>query len=418
MVLLHLLYQLRQQQPLTLAAIHINHQLHLDANVWEQRCRQRCQEWDIPFISHRVKVDPQGEGPESAAREARYGVFLQLLEEGDLLLLAHHQDDQAETLLLRLMRGCGVQGAAAIPEQRPLGRGWLARPLLDSSRGQITHYAQQQQLSWIEDPSNSDHRFDRNYIRHQLMPQLQQRRPGVAAVLARSTHHFGEAAQLLAQLASEDLQRLSSDGATLDCTLLAAMDEARSRNLLRYWLAQRQLTVPSSAHLHCILHEVVGARQDGTPLVHWDGGEVRRHAGRLYGLLPLAPPPTETVVSWLGERELLLPEGIGRLRFTPVIGQGISMTVMDPAAGITIRWRQGGERIRLMGKKHHQGLKPLLQQAGIPPWERLRLPLIYLQQQLIQVMMIGISAEVGTAAGEDGMVVEWLPITAEVKENH
>jgi tRNA(Ile)-lysidine synthase len=407
-VLLYLLHHYSQHHPLKVSAIYIDHQLDDNSSQWGEHCRSICHKLSIPLVIRKVDIDGGDQGIEAAAREARYKIFESLLGPHDLLLMAHHQNDQVETLLLRLMRGSGVHGAAAIPELRALGEGWLARPLLAFTREQIMDYAHQQRLKWIEDPSNQDHRYERNFVRHQLLPLLQSRREGIHEVLARTTQHFDEAAKLLDQLAEEDLNRIGGEGAAIDCAALIEMESGRCRNLVRYWIGKQGFQRPDTVHLNRIIDEVIGSRVDRTPLVQWKGGEIRRHKGHLY-CLPLSVQSSENLVmKWQGEPELLLPHGLGILKFKQVRGAGIVFADLPVPENITISWRRGGEKIKLVGKAHRQSLKKLFQQASIPSWDRQRIPLIYCGAELLQVVGLWISAAATCRKDEVGVVVEWI----------
>ena len=237
-VLLHALAALRDQLPVELHALHVNHNLHEAAPTWAAHCRAVCETLAIPLTE--VNVDARaakGESPEAAARAARYCIFTDVLKAGDGLLLAHHRDDQAETLLLQLLRGSGPRGLAAMPAHRPQGAGWLGRPLLSFSRQELCRYAEAEKLQWIDDPSNFDTDFDRNFLRQRVLPLLQERWPAAATTLGRAAEHQAEAAELLHQLAEEDWQLTAGPQAdTLQIDSLLRLTPDRQRNVLRYWI--------------------------------------------------------------------------------------------------------------------------------------------------------------------------------------
>src|SRR6185312_9744575 len=212
-----------------------------------------------------------------AARVARYRAFADQLRRGEVLLTAHTQDDQLETVLLQLFRGCGLPGLAAMPAMAPLGAGWLARPLLACSRSQLEAWVRARTLAWIEDDMNLDERFDRNYLRRRVLPAVRQRWPGVAGAVARSARHAAEAQGLLTALARVDLER-ASDGASLSVRALRAVPPDRRRNVLRLWIATGGRTLPDSRRLEEIAGPLIEARVDAHPQVEWgtEGATARR----------------------------------------------------------------------------------------------------------------------------------------------
>lgn len=407
-VLLHLMASLRDDIGVSISALHIDHGLSEHASAWSAQCRALCEHLNVPFELHQVKVLHQGEhGLEAAARNARYQVFEAVMREGDMLLTAHHRDDQAETLLLQLLRGGGVHGLAAMPGWRHFGEGVLARPLLDQSRETLRTYAEAAGLAWIEDPSNFDTGLERNYLRHVLLPQLAGRRAGIRDVLVRSAGHFAESAMLLDDLALQDLAHAEEEKATLSVKVLKHLSPERCRNLLRYAIRQRGLPLPDHRHLHRILDEVLTASEDAMPLVAWPGAEVRRYRNSLYLLKPLPPAPDSTVeLPTPGEGELTLPDRLGVLRMRLVPGAGIALHHLQSRGG-TIRWRAGGERIQPAGRVGSHELKKLYQEAGVPPWERSRMPLVYLDGVLAQVPGLCTASGVAAAPDEVGGVFDF-----------
>ena len=412
-VLLHAVSQLGLSVPVS--AIHVDHGISPSSVEWSAHCRRQCESMGVEFVERQVEVNRKGRGLEAAAREARYAAFEEVVGEGEMLLTAHHQDDQAETLLLQLLRGGGVRGLAAMPESRLLGAGLLGRPLLGYSRDELQAYAETQGLSWIEDPSNLDISLERNYLRHELIPQLQQRHQSVKAVLARSADHFAEASGLLDELAAQDLASVS-EGETLAIKALAALSGPRQRNLLRHWLRGLGLSIPDSRNLQRILDEVLPAAEDAEPLVHWPGAEVRRYRDRLHAMPPLAATPDELPhIPWQGGELLELPAGLGRLKLTRVVGSGIREEFLD--GQVTIGWRQGGERIAPPGRNGHHELKKLYQEAGVPPWQRQRRPLIYIDGELAQVTGLWTDSRFASDKNGSGICFEWSYAIEKAGEN-
>ncbi len=407
-VLLHALVQLRQSHPFQLNAVYVNHGLSPNAAEWGRHCQTVCGELDVKFVCLEVDATPgDEESPEEAARRARYQAIIELLQPGEYLCTAHHQNDQAETLLLQLLRGAGPKGLAAMPASSSLGKATQLRPLLGFSQTQLHAYAEQYQLSWIEDETNTDTGFNRNYLRHQIMPLLRQRWPSADATLSRSASHCGEAAKLMEMLASQDYQSVKSESSTeIDVKKLLELDPARQKNLLRYWVHQTGLPLPSEKKLQHILSDVVHAAADKTPCVKWPGAEVRRFAGRLYVMTPMTEFDTTQVVSWSSlDQPLILPTGVTLLCKKTNQLPALSLDKLG-AAKVEIRFRQGGERIRPAEKLHHIDLKKLLQQQGVPPWRRPVIPLIFAGDELVQVTGICIAHEYRAKDVTDALLIE------------
>jgi len=267
-VLVHALAALRDAHEMSVLAVHVDHGLSDDSANWCRHCESFAHSLAVDFVS--VKVDvavDSGQGTEAAAREARYDALRLLVRAGDWLLSAHHKDDQAETLLLNLMRGSGPSGLAGIPETRPFVSAWLVRPLLSVSRSELRKYAEVHELSWINDPSNEDRQFDRNYLRHEVMPRLEARWPGVANRLRRSATLAGEASQLLDQLADADFRDLGARPDRLALDKLRELRPERQRNVLRYVIRELGLPSPPATQLHSVIVDLIPARDDAQPIV-------------------------------------------------------------------------------------------------------------------------------------------------------
>jgi len=393
--------------PGTLRAIHIDHGLQAQAVRWSEQCDALSARLGIPFETCRVDARARhGESPEAAARRARYAALGARLGSGDALLTAHHRDDQAETLLLQLLRGAGVAGLAAMPERARFATGWLLRPLLGLPRQALADYAAHHALAWCDDPSNEDTGLDRNYLRAVVLPALTARWPATAASLATSAGLCGEVSELLEECADADLAALTGDAAdgTLPVAALAALSGPRRRNLLRRWLRRQGLTTPGRRHLKRIEVEAIGAAPDRVPCVAWPGGEVRRYRGRLIAARPRAAIETAAVQAW--DPDVPLKLGHGTLLAVPVTGAGVACAALS-AGVLTVRHRQGGERLRPAGRAHSHPLKKLLQEAGVPPWRRAALPLLYIGEQLAAVADLWVVADFAAAAGEKGLLLTW-----------
>jgi tRNA(Ile)-lysidine synthase len=391
-----------------LGAVHVDHGLHAASAQWATHCTRVCESLGIPCRVVRVKVEAgRGESLESAAREARYRIFRDLLGDGEALCTAHHQDDQAETLLLQLLRGAGAAGLAGMPRHRPLGRGWLLRPLLGFGRAELKAFAEGLRLSWVEDPSNFLPHADRNYLRHTVLPLMRVRWPGLASTLARSAGHCGECGLLLELLAEQDLVLVQgSSPRTLSAQRLAALDAARQRNVLRAWLKRLGLPTAPAARLDSIGRHVVAAGRDRVPLVEWPGAEVRRYRGNLYALRPLPRQDATQRIPWDMSGPLSL--AAGQLGVRPALGQGLSAEHCRRLP-VTVRFRRGGECCRPAGRAHRRDLKRLLQEQGVPPWDRDRLPLVYLGDDLAAVGDLWVCEPHGAQPGEAGLAIHWRP---------
>nr|WP_152482061.1 tRNA lysidine(34) synthetase TilS [Stutzerimonas frequens] len=378
-VLLHALVRLAERRALPpIRAIHVHHGLQVAADDWPAHCQQVCDRLGVALEIVRVQVIP-GASLERAARDARYQAFAARLGEDDLLLTGQHRDDQAETLLFRLLRGAGVRGLAAMPVARALASGQLVRPLLDVSRAELEDYARANGLAWVEDPSNKQLEYSRNFLRRQVLPLLQQRWPHVSSSLARTAAHMADAQQLLDELAQQDLAvaqaDIDFDWLNLPSLALAPLREltpARQRNALRHWLAGRALA-PDEDHWagwECLRD----ARADATPRWRLAGGELQRSGERVWWLPDGWLASVGGPVDWPDPSvELQLPgNGSLRLEGAPPIGR------------LQIRYRTGGEVMAVSGRGRRD-LKRLLNEAGVPAFARGRLPLLYCDEQLVAV---------------------------------
>ena len=403
-VLLHLLHRCLAQLPAPrpqLCALHINHGLSPQADDWQRHCEVRCQELDIPFTAAAVQVRPERRASlEDTARRARYAAYQAHLHTGELLLQAHHRDDQVETLLLRLCRGTGGDGLAGVPGLRALGEGKILRPLLNADRKAISDYAESCGLSWVEDESNADHGFDRNYLRHRMLPLLEQRWPGFRTTWARAARLAEEARHLNEELAALDFET-AARGEALAVEPLLTLGPERRRNLLRWWLRRRGLTPPGEACLAAVERSVLEARQDARPLACWGRAELHRYRGELHAMQKL-PEPAAGSHPWSPHEPLTLP-GMGELRAQPSKGG------LRPAAQMTVRFREGGERCTPAGHSHSKLLKKLLQEHGVPPWLRNRMPLIYQNGEIAAVADLWVCSGYSAAPSEEGLQLHWLP---------
>ncbi|MEA3235259.1 tRNA lysidine(34) synthetase TilS [Pseudomonas mosselii] len=378
-VLLHQLADYTRNHPAPpLRAIHVHHGLQAAADAWPDHCRAVCAALGVELDVLPVQVAP-GASLEQAARNARYDAFEKRLGLGEVLFTGQHRDDQAETLLFRLLRGAGLRGLSAMPQQRPLGQGSLVRPLLGLSRQQLQTYADMHGLVWVDDPSNGDTAFARNFLRGEVFPILRQRWPQAEANLARSAEHLGEAMGLLDELAASDLA-IACDNAplpwleldSLSLEVLAALSPARQRNALQFWLSQRT-RLPDSRHW-AGWHDLRDAAADACPVWRLTDGELHRSHGRIWWLGGVWLAAVSGDYPWLDSGQpLRLPaNGSVRLMSAP------------SGEGLRIRYRQGGEIMQLPGRGRRD-LKRLLNELQVPHFVRPRLPLLYRGEQLLAV---------------------------------
>ncbi len=379
-VLLHALAQAPTARALGLAALHVNHGLHAEADAWQARCASVCAALAVPFTAAHVQVDADGShGPEGAARLARMQAFADALPERHALALAHHQDDQAETFLLRALRGAGPAGLGAMRPWRQHAAGWLWRPLLDLPRTVIREYANVHGLHWIEDPANADPACARNALRMQVMPHLAAHWPEASAGLARAARLAAEAEALLAEHDHAALVALRDDDAPerLDLHALTALSREQRARVLRRWIAELGLPALPHAQLTRIELEVLPAPADARARVQWADVVVQRWRDGLHAFRLLPRWPADWRTSWDGRSTLQLPDG-GRYSLLPAGRQPMVAQAPPPALPIAchLRARRGGERIRLPGRAHQHRLKSLLQTGDVPPWLRECLPVL------------------------------------------
>lgn len=364
-----LLFVLKDLLPV--GAVHVHHGLSPNADAWAAFCRKLCREWRVPLALRRVKVKREGQGLEAAARRARY----EALQKApfDVVFLAHHRDDQAETVLMNLLRGAGLAGASGMPALSRRGAKTFARPLLQVSRDAILAYARARGLEWIEDESNADESLARNFVRRRLGPLIGSRFPGWRGSLARAARHFSRR-----DIGAEDL--------------------------LRRFLRDKGLKAPSEAKLVEMLKQLTSA--GARTAVGHDGVTLRVYRGRVVREKPPSAPAAFRPVPWRGERRLALPALGGEIRFRSVRGGGIDA---DQARGgdFVVRLRSGGERLQPDARRPRRTLKNLFQEAGVPPWRRERLPLLFDGDTLVWAPGLGVEARYQAPGGAPGLLPEW-----------
>ncbi|WP_340616441.1 tRNA lysidine(34) synthetase TilS [Xenorhabdus entomophaga] len=420
-VLLHLLVRLRAQyqqqnyqqqncEPMILRAIHIHHGLNSKADLWVEHCRQICVDWQVDFRTEKVSLDIRRNGVEAAARDARYQSFQRELQQGEILATAQHLDDQAETFLLALKRGSGPAGLSSMPARMPFAGTTLIRPLLNVSRAELEEYAQTQKLQWVEDDSNQDDRYDRNFLRLNIMPLFNQRWPHFPQAVSRSASLCGEQEQLLDELLQESLDSLITAEGSISIPPLENSSEAKRNALLRRWLSQCGVKMPAREQLQRIWSEVALARQDAEPRFRLGQYDIRRYRQQLW-LLPQYQDLAGTILAWDLQKSLTLPDGLGTLLCSKEHG----MTVRKPTSHEQAAIRFGVQgNISIVGRQHSRHSKKLWQELGVAPWLRERTPLLYYNEKLIAALGVFITKEGQNLPDDEGISVQWDKITEPV----
>ena len=403
-VLLHLLHQLQKKHRFILNAMHVHHGLSQNADKWVKFCEKLCMKLSVPLDVQYIQL-PQKKslGIEGEARRLRYEKLLKT--KTDLIVLAHHEDDQAETFLLQLIRGAGVKGLSSMAHFDATKKLW--RPLLNQSKSDIESYAKQHKLKWIEDESNQNIDFDRNFVRSKVLPILKNRFSYIIKVISRSSAHLAEAQNLLDDLAKLDLKSyLKSNDYKykLQVKTLNKLSLNRAKNVLRYWLEMNNQLMPSKYLLDELLRQVLTAKKDAELKIHLSKKfEIRRYRSEIYIVQKNEKDEKKYKMIWAGESEIILPNG-QKLTFKKVKGSGINLKFLKNQK-IIIRNRRGGESFKPDSKRPTRKLKQLLQESDLPPWEREQLPLIFVGDDLLCVPHFGIDAKFQTKSNEMGLEV-------------
>ena len=392
-----------------LRALHVNHGLQTQAGKWEDFCRELCAEWQISLEVLRVDVPESGASLENRARIVRYRSFTETLRSGELLLLAHHLDDQMETMLLRLLRGAGARGLSGIPARRKLGQGALFRPLLDCAKAELADYARQHGLRWVEDESNLNTDFDRNYCRHEVLPVIERRWPGYRRDWEKSRTLISECRELLKDLAELDFERCAGDADyVLRVDALQLLSEPRKHNVMHYWIERGGGGPVDWRKLQDMAAWLVAPEHSVETTIELGGYQVRRFGNGLYLLPEMATVDRDLRLVWNPAREPVLElPGNGSLHAVPVTGEGLAGRRYE------VRYRQGGESCRL-ARRPGKTLKKILNEAGVEPWLRDRLPLLFEADALICIPGIGAAT---SASASPGYHIEWRgPLDGRIKE--
>jgi len=405
-VLLHLLAKtLIPKEQIT--AVYVHHGLQDCADDWQLHCEKIATDLGVQFLA--IQVDGQakkGGSPEEAARNARYQAFEKLITENTALLFAQHRQDQVETVLLQLFRGAGLKGLSGMPESIKIGEGELLRPLLDVSQEGIINYANQHKLQWVEDPSNQNSAYDRNYLRNEVLPLVAQRWTSVDKAVSRSAGHCAQAQQLLTEQAkAEMLLLLDRPTLSLDIAALLLKDKDQQQWIIREWMAYLNLRMPSVKFLDSLIADVLLARVDANPVAQYEACSIRRYQNRLYVVLGVPKPVINSEIIWrdIQQAHYLVDNSKLQLKAAE---KGIASQCFDDAL-VQIRYRVGGEKIALPNREGRHSLKKLYQEANIPPWKRENIPLIYINGKIAAIADLWISAEFYSATAEPCLIVSW-----------
>lgn len=401
-VLLHQLVLWREHYPdVTLRAVHINHGLSPYADSWVRHCETVCERWQVPLVVERVTLVDNGLGIEAHAREARYQAFAQTLLPGEVLATAQHLDDQCETFLLALKRGSGPTGLSAMGECSPFAGTQLLRPLLGETRERLKHWAMRHGLCWIEDESNQDDAYDRNFLRLCALPLLQRRWPHFPAAVARSAALCAEQEMLLDELLANDLTGCITARGTLQLSPLMSMSDVRRAAILRRWLAMRNAPMPSRDALERIWREVALARADASPCLRFGDREIRRYQSQLWWVKSVVGQ-SETMVSWpVWQTPLALPAGLGTVQLVP----GGELRRPQAEESVSIRFKAPG-LLHIVGRHGGRKLKKIWQELNVPSWRRDTTPLLFYGDTLIAAAGYFVTCD-GLANSEYGVALLW-----------
>jgi tRNA(Ile)-lysidine synthase len=390
-----------------LRALHVDHALQRESGDWARRALDIAADFKVACTVERLAIDRAGgESLEAAARAARYALFARSLGAGEILLTAHHVDDQLETVLLQLVRGAGVAGLAAMPMCTPLGAGSHLRPLLGVTHAALVEYLSARRVPWFEDPMNADTRFDRSFMRARILPALRERWPAVAANVGRSARHMADAQTLLEGLAERDWVR-ARDGDRLELASLAALARERALNLLRFWIRRAGRPLPSADNLEQLLETMTHAAGDSQPRVSWPGADVRRYRGRLYLAASYYLPELRGGLwHWCDGASFQLGPGLGSLKMATARGAASLARDRLPAA-LQVRRGSGGVSIRPAAGARRRALRNLFQEHGIVPWVRAHVPLVYAGRDLVAVGDLWTEASYQAQPGEGAVRIDW-----------
>ncbi len=404
-VLLHLFYSSKSQVNKPIEVIYVNHGLYKNSVDWGDFCKEQCQRYEIPFTQLDISEKcPKGISIEAWAREKRYSLIAQTMNKNDVLFTAHHQDDQVETFFLQALRGAGPRGLASMPTIKKIANGFHVRPLLHYKRSEIQCYANNNSLVWHDDNSNSDTRYDRNYLRHKILPEIEERWPAYRETISRMINHQKEYKTVLDEIAYSDMKRALHNNVSLNLDVIQKLSIERQKNLIFIWLDEMNLDSPGSKHMEHIISDLVCSTSDKLPCVNWKDIEVRRYKNLLYASKTMNEHDVNIELDWNIHSPLSILDET--LIAKPENGKGISKAnTMN--AKFVIRYRQGGEKIHPDNYSHSKTVKQLFQECGVLPWLRDRVPLVYINEKLAVIPGFCIDKSYSAAIDESSWDIQW-----------
>lgn len=415
-VLLHLIHSHKQKikQNLELQVVYVNHGLQAEGAKWGEFCKAQSSAYDIPFLQLDIsEALPKGISVEAWARDRRYSMIADVMQKDDLLLTAHHQDDQVETFFLQALRGVGPRGLASMPANKVFAKGYHVRPLLNFTRSELFLYANENDLIWNEDPSNSETRYDRNYLRHNILSDIEKQWPAYRKTITRLIKNQQETKTLLSEIGQVDLENtLSNDRCCLRLDKLKKLSLVRQKNLIYSWLHDRRLATPDSKHMNHIISDIVNSASESSPCVNWKDVEIRRYRNLLYICKRKKQELENNSQDWnISEPLYLMGE---ELVAKSSVGTGLSKEKLK-GAKILIRYREGGEKIKPQNRSHSKTLKQLFQERAVLPWMRDSYPLIYVDDSLAAVPGLCIDENYIAKTNEESWELSWSGYTKAVQ---
>ncbi len=403
-VLLHLIFSNKDKIGQSLEVVYVNHGLQEESTAWGDFCKTLCDSYELPFTQLIInETVPKGESVEAWAREKRYALIAQVMNKGDLLFTAHHQDDQVETFFLQALRGAGPRGLASMPLFKDFANAIHVRPLLNYCRNELLSYAKENNLSWQEDMSNTNTKFDRNYLRNKIIPAFEQRWPAYRETISRLLSHQQDCASLLHEVGLEDLRLVSHEN-KLSLDTLRSLSITRQKNLIFVWLQELQLESPGSKHINHIVSDLINSTSDNAPCVNWKNVEVRKYRKYLYASEKMHKHIDSLNCQWDLASPLKIMEET--LVAKTVSGSGLSKEKIRNA-NISVQYRLGGEKIKPNNNAHSKTVKQLFQERGVLPWARDRFPLIYVNDTLAVIPGVCVDVNYSAENDESSWQIEW-----------
>lgn len=405
-VLLHLFFSVKNQIEQALEAVYVNHGLNKSSDDWGNFCSEQCNKYGIDFSQLDIKGTCRpGDSLEDWARKKRYKLIIEKMSDGDILFTAHHKDDQVETFFLQALRGSGTRGLVSMPIIKKIDRGYLIRPLLNYSRNVLNDYAKNNNLSWCDDDSNRNTHYDRNYLRHNVLPQVEKRWPSYRNTITRLIDHQRESKSLLDDIAEIDMRRgYQQSNGCLDLDYMRTLGYERKKNLVLYWLSFKNLDLPNAKHVEKIVSDLILLETERSPCIDWSNVEVRRYKNKLYSFNTLNKHDVNKTYDW----DLALPVKItdGFLNVSAATGKGISRAKTKNAK-FTVKYRHGGEKIHPVDRTCSKTIKKLFQERQILPWYRDRVPLIYINDELAVIPGLCIDKKFSAKSDELSWDIYW-----------